>query len=283
MKVLIIGSQGNLGSQLVKTFGSEAIAWDREDLDITDREAVLEKITALRPDIIINATAYNAVDKCEETEMENELAKKLNGAAVGYLAEAALETNAILVHYSTDYVFDGENQRGYYENDVPDPINNYGRSKLLGEQNLYTKSAQGLKYYLIRTSKLFGPKGPSSVSKPSFFDIMLNLSKEKPELKAVDAELSCFTYTVDLAAQTKELLSNDYSFGVYHVVNGGPVTWYEAATKLFEIAGIRVKLMAVPSQAFPRPALRPNYSVLLNTKMPPLRDFSEALAEYLNL
>lgn len=283
MKVLILGAQGNLGSQLVKTFGSEAIAWDREDLDITDREAVLEKISDLRPDIIINATAYNAVDKCEETEAENALALKLNGAAVDYLAEAALETNAILVHYSTDYVFDGENQRGYYENDVPDPINNYGRSKLLGEQNLHTKSAQGLKYYLIRTSKLFGPKGPSPVSKPSFFDIMLNLSKEKTELKAVDAELSCFTYTVDLAAKTKEMLSDSYPFGIYHLTNGGPVTWYGAANKLFEIANIHVKLMAVPSQAFPRPARRPNYSVLLNTKMPPLRDFSEALAEYLNL
>ncbi|MEI7620390.1 MAG: dTDP-4-dehydrorhamnose reductase [Candidatus Falkowbacteria bacterium] len=283
MKILILGARGNLGSQLVKVFGDDSIAWDREDLDITQREEVLSKISALKPDVIINATAYNAVDKCEEIEEENALARKLNGEAVANLADAALEINAILIHYSTDYVFNGENERGYYESDNTDPINNYGRSKVLGERALHTKSAQGLKYYLIRTSKLFGPKGPSEVSKPSFFDIMLNLSKERPELKAVDAEFSCFTYTVDLAVKTKELLEESYPFGIYHITNSNPVTWYEAASHLFEIAGIRVKLIAVSSENFPRPARRPNFSVLLNTKMPPLRDFSEALAEYLNL
>lgn len=280
MKVLILGAQGNLGSQLVAVFGAEAVAWDREDLDITKREEVLAKISELKPAVIINATAYNAVDKCEE---DNTLALKLNGGAVGYLAEAALEIGAVLIHYSTDYVFNGENERGYYEDSQPDPINNYGQSKLAGEEILHTKSVQGLKYYLIRTSKLFGPKGKSELSKPSFFDIMLNLSKDKKELKAVDAELSCFTYTVDLAERTKEILANEYPWGIYHVVNSGPVTWYQAADKLFEIAGIYVRLIAVSSEEFPRPARRPQFSILLNTKLPPLRDFSEALAEYLNL
>jgi dTDP-4-dehydrorhamnose reductase len=112
---------------------------------------------------------------------------------------------------------------------------------------------------------------------------MLNLAKEKTEIKAVDEEFSCFTYTVDLAARTKDLLEKSYPYGIYHLTNSNPVTWYGAASQLFKIAGIHVKLIAVGSATFPRPAQRPKYSVLLNTKTPPLRDFSEALAEYLNL
>ena len=283
MKVLILGAKGNLGSQLVRVFGSEAIAWDREDLNITSREEVAAKISGLKPEVIVNAIAYNAVDKCEESESENALAKKLNGEAVGYLAEAALATNAVFIHYSTDYVFSGENVGGYNEDAKPGPINNYGKSKLFGEEILHTKSVQGLRYYLIRTSKLFGPKGASEFSKSSFFDTMFNLAKTKEELKVVDAEFSCFTYTVDLAQRTKELLEKEYPFGVYHLVNGGPATWYGAAAQLFKIAGIRVKLIAVGSEEFPRPAKRPKSSVLLNTKTSPLRNLSEALAEYLNL
>jgi len=211
------------------------------------------------------------------------LAQKLNGEAVGHLADVALELGAILVHYSTDYVFSGENERGYYEADQPEPINRYGASKLLGEEILHTKSVQGLKYYLIRTSKLFGPKGASEFSKPSFFDIMLNLAKEKSELKVVDEEFGCFTYTVDLSQKTKELLEQKAHYGTYHVVNDGPATWYGAVGELFKIAGIHVKLIAVGSEEFPRPARRPKFSVLLNTKTSPLRSLSEALAEYLNL
>ncbi len=282
MAILILGAQGNLGAQLVSVFGSEAIAWDREDLDITDRDKVLEKISGLKPEVIINATAYNAVDKCESDPAELDLAKKLNGAAVGYLAEAALVTGAILIHYSTDYVFNGEAD-GYREEAIPNPINNYGRTKLLGEQELSKKSVQGLKYYLIRTSKLFGPKGPAAVSKPSFFDLMLGLSKDREELKAVDEELSCFTYTADLASATKDLLEKGYPYGIYHIVNSHPATWYEAVSSLFAIAGINVKLVAVKGVDFPRPAQRPKCSVLINTKFPPLRDYQVALREYLKL
>ncbi len=283
MKVLILGAQGNLGSQLMLVFGSEAIGWDRANLDITNRDEVLAKISELKPEVIINAIAYNAVDKCEADESEYKLANKLNGEAVGYLSEAAIKIGATLVHYSTDYVFSGENKSGYAEDSKTGPINHYGQSKLSGEEILHTKSVQGLKYYLIRTSKLFGPKGKSEFSKPSFFDLMLGLAQTKTELKVVDEEFSCFTYTVDLARRTKELLKQKYPFGVYHLVNSGPATWYGALTQLFKIAGINVKLIAVGSEEFPRPARRPKFSVLLNTKTPPLRDLSEALAEYLNL
>jgi dTDP-4-dehydrorhamnose reductase len=285
MKILILGCQGNLGTQLMKIFGAdkkyEVSGFDKEDFDLLDPLSLTEKISELQPGIIINATAYNAVDKCEESPEEFELAKKINGTAVDYLAAAALKVQAILVHYSTDYVFAGDSQAGYKEGDMPSPINNYGQSKLLGETAVIQKGTQGLNYYLIRTSKLFGPRGASPVSKPSFFDLMLNLAKDREELEVVDEEVSAFTYTPDLTAGTKEIIDSKATFGIYHLVNKTPATWYEAAIELFKIMGNNVKIKAIGSDKFPRPAKRPKYSYLLNTKIKPLRDYREALKEYL--
>ncbi|MCK4553969.1 dTDP-4-dehydrorhamnose reductase [Candidatus Parcubacteria bacterium] len=284
MKILILGAKGNLGQQLVKVFqdNNEVIAWDREEIDITDKELVFKKVNDVKPDIIINAAAYNAVDKCETDEQQFELAKKLNGEAVGYLADAAIEVNAILVHYSTDYVFSGDKKEGYKEDDEPRPVNKYGKTKLIGEQEMITRSGSGLKWYLIRTSKLFGPKGESELTKPSFFDTILQLSKKRDYIDVVDEEVSCFTYTPDLAKATKELVESGKGYGIYHIVNGGPCTWYEAAVELFRVAGIDIKVNPVSSDKFPRPAKRPKYSVLLNTKLEPMREWKEALREYLD-
>ena len=291
MKVLILGSQGNLGTQLIKAFTAakeyEVIGLDKGDFDLLDPLNFTEKINKLRPEIIINATAYNAVDKCEESEAEFELAKKINGEAVEYLASAALKVGALFIHYSTDYVFAGDQEAGYRETDAPQPLNNYGRSKLLGEQAVIKTGAAGLKYYLIRTSKLFGPRGASPLAKPSFFDLMLELAAKSqatgmpPELKIVDEEVSAFTYTSDLAAKTRELIETAASSGIYHVVNTGPATWCAAARQLFEIKGIHVKIKPVAQSEFPRPAQRPQYSYLLNTKIEPLRSYQEALRDYL--
>jgi dTDP-4-dehydrorhamnose reductase len=286
MKVLILGHQGNLGTQLFKVFKAdnnyEAIGLDRSDFDLLNPQSVVGKINEVKPAIIINATAYNAVDKCEEDAEEFALAKKINGEAVGYIAAAALEAGALFIHYSTDYVFAGDNQSGYKEDDAPAPINNYGRSKLLGEEAVTKKSEQGLKYYLIRTSKLFGPRGLAPASKPSFFDLMLDLANKKDELEIVNEEVSAFTYTPDLALKTKELIDKKAPIGIYHLVNSQPATWYEAASELFKIKGIHVKIEPVASTKFPRPALRPKYSYLLNTKFIALRDYPEALKDYLN-
>lgn len=291
MKILILGAKGNLGGQLIKVFEkeNEVIAWDREEIDITDKELVMKKISDVKPNVIINAAAYNAVDKCEQDEAEFALAKKLNCEAVGYLAEAALEANAALVHYSSDYVFDGGVKTkkegrgaGFKEDDQPNPVNKYGETKMIGERELITRSGKGLKYYLIRTSKLFGPKGESEFAKPSFFDMMLKLAKEKEFLDAVNEEMSCFTYTPDLALYTKKLIESGKGSGIYHLVNEGPCTWYKAAKELFKMAGVRIEVNAVSSDKFPRPAKRPAYSVLVNTKFEQLRSWQEALKEYLN-
>ena len=287
MKLLILGYQGNLGGQLLQVFAQnseyEIFKLDRADVDITNSQALLEKINTIKPDIIINATAYNAVDKCEEDQAEYSLAKKINGEAVATLAHAALANNAILVHYSTDYVFAGDNSAGYQESDVPAPINNYGQTKLLGEQAILNLAKDGLKYYLIRTSKLFGPRGAAELSKPSFFDIMMNLAQTKSEIDVVDEEISAFTYTPDLALRTKEILEDGRAYGIYHVTNFGYDTWYRAAKELFNILGADIKVNPIPGDKMPRPALRPKYSELMNTKLPALRDYREALKEYLDI
>jgi len=283
MEVLILGAKGNLGSQLVKVFSKDkdykVISWDREEIDITDKELVFKKVKELKPDIIINAAAYNAVDKCEEEE-EFALAKKINVEAVSHLVEACLETGAVLVHYSSDYVFAGDKKEGYKEDNKPDPINKYGETKLAGEEEIIKKSGQGLKYYLIRTSKLFGPAGESKAAKPSFFDLMLEQAKKKKELEVVNEEVSSFTYTPDLARATKKLVESEKGYGIYHLTNVGRATWYEATMELFKILGKKVKINPVKSDKFLRPAKRPAYSVLINTKFDMQRDWKDALREY---
>lgn len=282
-KVLILGARGNLGSQLIPVFKRdyEVVAWDRDEIDITDFKQLEKSVRAVEPDIIINTVAYNAVDKCEESKTEQEKARQINGEAVRKLAHIALELEALLVHYVSDYIFDGDNKEGYKEDAIPMPICKYGITKLLGEQAILSLADEGLKYYLIRSSKLFGPKGKSEAAKPSFFDIMLKLSKEKDEIDAVNAELSCFTYTPDLAAATLKLIEDMKPFGIYHITNAGPATWYEAAKEMFKIANIDIKLNPVSSEQFSRPAKRPRFAVLLNTKLEPLRDYKEALKDYL--
>lgn len=291
MKILIFGAKGNLGEQLVKVFSTsssdptqennEVIAWDKGEIDITDRTLTAKKINDLKPEIIINTVAYNAVDDIE-TDEGLATARKLNIEAVETLAEAALALGATIIHYSSDYVFAGDNCQGYNEDDEPRPISKYGETKRGGELALVQRSGKGLKWYLIRTSKLFGPRGSSEIAKPSFFDIMIERASEKKQLDVVDEELSCFTYTLDLAQATKALVTDDYGYGIYHIVNSEPTTWYTAAKTLFDLKKIAVGLNPVSSDMFPRPARRPKFSVLLNTKFINLRSYKEALQEYLN-
>jgi dTDP-4-dehydrorhamnose reductase len=304
MKILILGAKGNLGQQLNRVFGVDnvVIAWDKGEIDITDRELILKKVSDVKPNLIINAAAYNAVDKCEESDAEYELAKKINIDGPKYLAEACLNIGATLVHYSTNYVFDGKKKRGYEETEEPRPINRYGKTKFHGEKRILELSGRGLKWYLIRTSKLFGPRGESEMAKPSFFDLMLKFSRQgagdiaagdetivdqrvngskKRTIRVVDGEVSCFTYTPDLAQATKELIQTDKGYGIYHLTNGGPCTWYQAAVELFKLAKIDIEVAPIKSADLARPAKRPQYSVLINTKLPPLRDYREALRDYL--
>jgi len=221
------------------------------------------------------------VDKCEENEDQLKLAEKINGLAVGYLADASIKIQALLVHYSSNYIFDGNNKEGYNEDSTPKPINKYGETKLLGEKEILKRNK--LKYYIIRTSKLFGEKGSSGAAKDNFFDIMLNLSKSQRDIKTVDDELSNFTYAPDLAKFTSDLIKNKYQSGIYHAVNEQPCTWHEGAKTLFDIIDKNVNLIPVNSGEFSRPAKRPKYGILLNNKVPKLRNYEDALREFIKL
>jgi len=281
-KIIIVGAKGMLGKDLVAVYGqdqsNQVYAWDLLDINISDREAVFEKIKAIGPDMVINAAAYNAVDQAEEEE-GFKIAQKVNAQGPENLAGVCKEIQAIFVTYSSDYVFRGDKKEGYSEDDKPDPISKYGLSKYEGEKKV---QIIGGKYYIIRTSKLFGETGTGENVKKSFISVMQELSEKMPELKVVDEEMSCFTYTPDLARATKSLLEGSYSPGIYHIANGDPCTWYECAKNLFKILGKNIKLIPVPASEFPRPAKRPQYSVLLNTKLPPLRSYKDALREFLN-
>lgn len=278
MKVLIIGSQGMLGQAVVRVFSKvhEVVAWDREELDITNEHDVEEKIYELGPDIVINTTAYNNVDGAE-IDIDN--AKLLNGYAVGFLAKVAGELSIPVVHYSTEYVFDGLRESGYQEEDQPNPVSAYGVSKYLGETQLQKHTD---KFYLIRLSKLFGDHGKSLSSKKSFVELMIELAQSKATLDVVDEELSGPTFAEDLAERTLYIVENKPGFGIYHCTNSGSATWHGFAKQIFKITGKNVKLNPVPSSYYQRPASRPKFGILLNTKLPLMRPWTEALEEFLN-
>jgi len=285
-KVLILGAKGNLGTQLVEVFSKRdnVVAWDREDVDFLDFEELETVLEKEKPEVVINAAAYNNVDACEEDKRELELAYKLNRDLPKTLAQIATKQGFQLVHFSTDYVFGGEEGRKFYdEKDSPSPLQKYGETKHAGEKEIarIKLKNENLKYFIIRTSKLFGPKGESEFAKPSFFDVMINLAKTKDQVDVVDEEVSCFTYTPDLARATRELLEGGYYPGIYHIVNDGAVTWYEGVVELFKIKGIKTKINPVKGSKFPRPAKRPMNSVLQTTRFPRLRSHKDALIEYL--
>jgi len=277
--VLVLGAKGTLGQELVNTFttaGYTVTAWDRENLDITAPEAKAA-ILSLSPNVILNATGYNAVDKAESDPAAKELAFALNTHAPEMLAEAAKELGAVFVNYSTDFVFKGDRKEGYLEIDEPNPVSAYGQSKAEGEKRV---QAVGGKYYIIRLSRLFGKPGISEMSKKSFVDIM----KDKQNLETADLvneESGSPTYAPDLAQFTLSLIKDLPAFGIYHGANSGQCNWYEWALEIFRLLNSSVKVNPISGVAMNRPAERPQFSALVNTKRPAQRSWQEALQEYL--
>lgn len=259
IKRLIIGGDGMLGADLCKVF-HDAEKLTHQELDITDKRQVIDFIKELKPDVVINAAAYTNVDGCEDNI---ELAFEVNGYGPGYIAEACSEIKAQLIHFSTDYVFDGS-KKEYVESDTPNPINVYGESKLLGEQKII-KALEN--YKIIRTSWLFGMHGEN------FVGAMLNLSSQMEYVKVVNDQYGKPTYTKDLAYKTSEII--DLEPGIYHITNEGTCTWYEFASAIIENVEPSI------SSEYPMKANRPKYSVLANTKTEPLRHWKYALNDYL--
>jgi len=273
----------------------EIFAFDKDTLDITDYKALEDNFEKISPDIVLNCAAYTAVDDCETNK---EIALKINGEFLAEIAKLCNKNGAILIHFSTDYVFNGEKASGYIENDITGPINAYGESKLLGEENIKKNMS---KYYIVRTSWLYGPNGKN------FVDTIITIGREKKELSVVDDQHGCPTYTHDLSQAVikyflhpffnkksqghERVFTEDNSknpeaiaeFGTYHLTNSQATTWFLFTKKIFEILSENITVNPVTSDKFPRPAKRPEYSILLNTKLPALRSWTEALTAYIKL
>lgn len=251
-KFLITGAGGMLGRAVTREFHGRdhtVAALNHARLDITGLVAVKQALAEYTPEVIINCAAYTKVD---QAETDYEAALQVNALGVRNLALACKETGAVLVHISTDYVFDGQKNepRGIY--DARHPVNAYGRSKYLGERFLETIAPR---YYLVRTSWLFGPGGPN------FVETILKLAREKETLTVVDDQWGCPTYTIDLARALAGLVASG-CYGVYHITNQGATTWYHFAREILAAAGAKTNIKPVTTAAFPRPARRPAYSVL---------------------
>lgn len=260
IKTMIFGAGGMLGTELYRVF-PDAVKLKHSDIDIRDKEAIIESILNTKPDVVINAAAYTAVDDCEDNR---ELAFEVNGKAPGYIAQGCSITGARLIHYSTDYIFDGSKKQ-YIETDVSSPINVYGHSKLMGEKNIIEKTDD---FRIIRTSWLFGLHGKN------FVDTMIKLSGQADIVKVVNDQFGKPTYAADLARKTEEIIGHPP--GIYHITNEGVCSWYEFASAII------TNVKPCSSNEFQRKARRPKYSVLVNTKTAPMRHWKDALAEYLN-
>jgi dTDP-4-dehydrorhamnose reductase len=271
MKVLILGAKGMLGTALLKIFAQETpLAWDQADVDITNEKVTIEKIKQVSPEVIINAAAYTDVDGAESAR---DLAFHVNEDGVRHVASAAKAIDALLVHYSTDYIFPGNHQSGYSEDDQPGPpVNVYGESKLAGE---FALKEIRPRHYLLRTAWLYGTGGKN------FIDTMLRLAGTSKEIQVVNDQYGNPTYTNDVAEATLNIINNKLPYGIYHTVNSGTASWYELALKIFELKGISVHINPITSSQYPLPAKRPHYSILRNTRGPALRPWSEALDDYL--
>ncbi len=257
MKFLIFGAQGQVGSAVAseaRAKGHEVTALPRAELDITDEKAVREAVERYAPTHIINAAAYNQVDQAED---DSEKAFSVNALGPGHIALAAKRNDCILVHYSTDYVFDGETSTAYTEEDRPNPLSAYARSKYLGE----LAAAINPKSYIIRTAWVFSRGGTSFVSR------LLNLARSGKPLKFVNDQWCTPTYADDIAASTFAVIEQNAPFGLYHAAGADVLTPYEWATAILSRSGQKADITAVSSREFRTKALRPRRSVITNPRL----------------
>ena len=275
----MVGSAGQLGCALVERLGAE-VAWAgaRADLDVRDAEAVSARVAEVAPDVIINATAYNKVDRAEA---EREEAMAVNEAGPRNLATAAATAGALLVHVSTNYVFDGALRRPYTEDDPVNPLSAYAASKLAGERAV---ARAGGPHLIVRTSAVYGR--PRNRETPgNFVDRILDGARAGIPLRVVNDQEVSTTYAPDLAAAIVALVGSE-SRGLFHVVNEGSCTWHALAVEALALAGLPTRVETVTSEELATPARRPPYSVLSTERyrsrgLPPLRDWRAALADHL--
>lgn len=275
-RILVTGKNGQLGWELERALAplAEVQAVDRETLDLADPDAIRRVVRASRPGVILNAAAYTAVDRAES---DADQARAINAVAPGVLAEEAKRLGAWLVHYSTEYVFDGENTAAYVETDTPRPLNVYGQTKLEGEQAV---QASGARHLIFRTSWLYGARGHN------FLRTILRLRAERSELRIVDDQVGAPTWVRWVAEATAQVLAvlqqQREPAGLYHLTCAGSTSWYGFARAIAErvpaSAGTQARLIPIPASEYPLPARRPMNSRLSNQRLQ--QDFGIALPSW---
>ncbi len=260
-KIVVFGAHGQVGSALLARLGTRAVPMSEKDADFLKPESLTSALTRIQPDAIINAAAYTAVDKAES---EPELAYKINAQAPGAIARYAAENRVTLVHYSTDYVFDGSGVKPRTEDEPAGPLNVYGKTKLEGEQAVLATAAHA---YIFRLSWVYDERGKN------FLNTMLRLGAEREELKIVADQIGAPTYAGDIAEYTLKALENTGALsGVYHLVNRGETSWYDFAKAIFDEAKryhhpLTLKAVhPILTKDYPTPALRPKNSRLNTDK-----------------
>ena len=257
MKILITGKDGQLSREfqrVLENYSHTVIALEEKSLDISDSGLVTEAVLHYKPDVLLNCAAYNFVDKAEE---DFETAYKVNALGVRNLACECKKNNVLLVHYSTDYIFDGAKENFYIEGDEPNPINNYGKSKFMGEKFLKEETDE---FLLFRLSWVFGE------GKNNFLYKLSEWAKKNRVLKVVCDQISVPTYTRDIVSLTMLAIVKDLR-GVYHLTNSGYASRYEVARYLTEKLGMDNLILPVDSNHFPSPAKRPYFSAMSNLKL----------------
>lgn len=270
-RILVTGANGMLARDLcpmLEDADFEVIETTRNELDVTDELQVRRVISDVKPDYVIHCAAYTNVDKAEE---EPETAELVNAKSAEYIAKACNSNNAVMIYISTDYVFDGTKKTPYVPDDTTNPTGAYGLSKLHGEEAVRKFCPA---HYIIRTSWLYGHHGKN------FVETMISLA-EKTELKVVDDQVGCPTWTVDLSDAIISFIDEEPPFGTYHACGAGSTSWYGFAKEIFDLMSLNVKLIPCTTEEFPRPAQRPAYSVMDNEGL--LRDWKQALQEYIEL
>ncbi len=264
MVVLVTGSSGQLGQSLQAISENypeiDFVFVSSSDLDITDKEKVTAYFQKIQPAYCINTAAYTAVDKAES---EPEKAFQVNVNGPQNLAKACEKYNTVLLHISTDFVFDGEKSTPYTEEDIPNPKGVYGKTKLEGEQAI---AKEWSKYYIVRTSWVYSEFGNN------FMKTMLRLGSEREVLNVVDDQIGTPTYAVDLAEALVTIIRYDFQneikpYGIYNFSNEGACSWYDFAKKIFEVNQMTIQVNPIPTTAYPTPAKRPKYSVLDKQKI----------------
>ena len=254
MKIALTGSDGMLGHDIQKVFSDEEVVpFTLNDFDITDLDATMSAVREAKPDFLIHPAAYTDVDGCEQNP---ETAYRVNGTGTRNLVMACEEVGCPIIYISTDYVFNGKAKEPYNEWDATDPVNQYGLSKLLGEQFV---SSLTNRFYIVRTAWLYGKNGKN------FVETIGRLLSERDEINVVNDQHGSPTYTHDLAMKLKELVGKGY--GTYHVTNSSDCTWYDFAVEIAKQTGSSTKINPVTSEEFKLPAPRPAYSVLGNTML----------------